>query len=57
VLAPGLRLPFAGFTTDMRQNRRSIQRIAALEPQLLLFGHGVPMHDAAPTLKAFASKL
>lgn len=57
ILAPGLRLPFAGFTTDMRQNKRSVQRIAALEPELLLFGHGVPMRDAAPKLKAFASKL
>ena len=57
ILAPGLRLPFAGFTTDMKQNKRSVQHIAALEPELLLFGHGVPMHDAAPKLKAFASKL
>jgi glyoxylase-like metal-dependent hydrolase (beta-lactamase superfamily II) len=57
ILAPGLRLPFAGFTSDMKQNKRSIQHIAALEPELLLFGHGVSMHDAAPKLKAFAGKL
>jgi glyoxylase-like metal-dependent hydrolase (beta-lactamase superfamily II) len=57
ILAPEFRLPFAGFTTDMAQNVRSIQRIAALEPKLLLFGHGTPMHNAAPALKAFAATL
>ncbi len=57
ILAPGLRLPFAGFTSDMAQAKRSVKHIAALEPELLLFGHGVPMHGAAPTLKAFADKL
>jgi glyoxylase-like metal-dependent hydrolase (beta-lactamase superfamily II) len=54
---PGLRLPFAGFTTDMAQNVLSIQRIAALEPKLLLFGHGTPMHNAAPKLKLFAGQV
>ena len=54
---PNLRLPFAAFTTDMRQNRDSLQRIAALNPSILCFGHGTPMkQDAAARLRAFAAK-
>jgi glyoxylase-like metal-dependent hydrolase (beta-lactamase superfamily II) len=54
---PWLRLPFAGFTTDMAQNRRSVQSIAQLEPTMICFGHGLPMREnAAAQLKAFAAK-
>jgi glyoxylase-like metal-dependent hydrolase (beta-lactamase superfamily II) len=54
---PGLRLPFAAFTSDMAQSKRSLQKVASLEPSLVLFGHGVPMHNAAPVLKAFAQRV
>jgi glyoxylase-like metal-dependent hydrolase (beta-lactamase superfamily II) len=51
----GLRLPFAAFTTDMRQNKASLGRIAALKPSILCFGHGTPLtQDTAARLQAFA---
>ncbi len=50
--APKLRLPFAPFTADMRENIRSLQRISELEPSLICFGHGPPLlTDAAPQLR------
>ena len=30
-------------TPDPAENRRSIRKLAALEPQLMLFGHGAPL--------------
>lgn len=54
----GLRLPFALFTVDMAQNIRSVQRIAALEPNIICFGHGQPMmKDSAAALRAYADSL
>jgi glyoxylase-like metal-dependent hydrolase (beta-lactamase superfamily II) len=41
----GLREPFDVFTPDPAENRRSIKRIADLEPALLLVGHGPPVRD------------
>jgi hydroxyacylglutathione hydrolase len=54
--APGLREPPAILTRDPRRNRESAQRLAALEPELALFGHGPPLRDPA-ALKAFADAL
>ena len=42
---PGLRLPKAFFTPDPAENRRSAKKLAALEPRLVLFGHGGPLRD------------
>ena len=42
---PGLRLPYDFFTPDPAQNRLSAKRLGALEPKLLLVGHGAPMRD------------
>jgi glyoxylase-like metal-dependent hydrolase (beta-lactamase superfamily II) len=42
---PGLRPPFDFFTVDVAENRRSAQRLAALEPELVCFGHGPPYTD------------
>jgi len=42
----GVREPLDVFTPDPAENRRSIKRIAALEPALLLVGHGPPVRDA-----------
>jgi glyoxylase-like metal-dependent hydrolase (beta-lactamase superfamily II) len=54
---PGLRLPYAAFTPDMAQSKRSLQRVAALDAQIICFGHGVPMtQDAATRLRAFAAR-
>jgi len=53
----GWSLPFSGFTPDMDEDRRSVQRIAALEPLIVCFGHGTPItENAAAQLKAFAAK-
>jgi glyoxylase-like metal-dependent hydrolase (beta-lactamase superfamily II) len=54
---PRLRLPFANFTVDMDENKRSIKKIAALKPEVVCFGHGQPlMPDTAAQLGAFAAK-
>lgn len=52
----GLREPFDFFTPDPAENRRSIKRIAELEPALLLVGHGPPLRDPA-ALRALAATL
>ena len=44
---PGLQLPPAAFTPDPRQNLASARRLAALEPEVVCFGHGPPLHDRA----------
>jgi hydroxyacylglutathione hydrolase len=41
----GLREPLEVFTPDVAENRRSIKRLAELEPALLLVGHGPPLRD------------
>ena len=43
---PGLRPPFDFFTRDVAENRRSAQKLAALEPALVCFGHGPPLRDS-----------
>ena len=43
-------------TIDMDEAKRSIRKLAALEPATLCPGHGKPyIGDAAPVLRAFAS--
>jgi glyoxylase-like metal-dependent hydrolase (beta-lactamase superfamily II) len=55
---PRLRLPFAAFTVDMEENKRSVKKLAELEASVVCFGHGQPlMRDAASQLRAFAAKL
>ncbi len=46
-IASRLRLPIAGFTTDLDEERRSLARVAELEPDVICFGHGRPMVDLA----------
>jgi glyoxylase-like metal-dependent hydrolase (beta-lactamase superfamily II) len=50
----GLREPLEVFTPDPAENRKSIRRIAELEPALLLVGHGPPLRDPQ-ALRDFAS--
>lgn len=53
----GLTLPFAMATVDMHQNKKSVQRIAQLNPEIVCFGHGNPLtQDAAHALRTFAQK-
>ena len=44
-LRPGLREPYAALTPDPPRNRDSARRLAGLEPNLVLFGHGPPLRD------------
>jgi glyoxylase-like metal-dependent hydrolase (beta-lactamase superfamily II) len=53
---PGLREPPRILTRDPRRNRDSARRLAALEPELALFGHGPPQRDPG-ALKAFVDGL
>jgi hydroxyacylglutathione hydrolase len=42
---PGLREPMPGLTPDPQRNRESARMLAALEPELVCFGHGAPLRD------------
>ena len=44
---PGLTEPFRFVNSDVGQLRESARRIAELEPELVLFGHGPPLRDPA----------
>jgi hydroxyacylglutathione hydrolase len=55
-LLRGLHEPKWFLTPDPERNRESIRRLAALEPELVCFGHGPPLRDARK-LTEFASKL
>ena len=53
---PGLHEPRTFFTPDPARNRESMRRLAALEPALVLFGHGRPLRDPAK-LQGFTARL
>lgn len=56
--APNLRLPPQILTVNPAENRRSVQKLADLEPKIVCFGHGRPLrHDAPYILRHFARKL
>jgi glyoxylase-like metal-dependent hydrolase (beta-lactamase superfamily II) len=42
----GLQEPPVAFTPDPARNRASARRLAALEPELVCFGHGPPLRDS-----------
>jgi hydroxyacylglutathione hydrolase len=44
---PGIREPPELFTYDMAENRRSIRKLAELNPSLILPGHGPAVSDTA----------
>ena len=54
---PGLHLPPDRFTLDPALNHAQVRRLAELEPELICFGHGPPLRDAAAPLRAFADSL
>lgn len=41
----GLREPPACFSADPGRNRESLRRLASLEPEVAVFGHGPPLRD------------
>ncbi len=53
---PGLHEPPSFFTPDPVRNRESARRLAALEPALVLFGHG-PLLRGRGALPAFVARL
>jgi glyoxylase-like metal-dependent hydrolase (beta-lactamase superfamily II) len=53
---PGLHEPKSFFTPDPVRNRESMRRLAALEPELVCFGHGRPLRDPAK-LRALVARL
>jgi hydroxyacylglutathione hydrolase len=44
-LLPGLHEPKSYLTPDPARNRESARKLAGLEPELVLFGHGAPLRD------------
>jgi hydroxyacylglutathione hydrolase len=55
-MRPGLREPPAALTLNPAQNRASARRLAELEPDLVLFGHGPPLRNPE-ALTWFAASL
>jgi hydroxyacylglutathione hydrolase len=53
----GLRQPPGPFTVDPEENRRSMRKLADLEPSVACFGHGEVVRDAAPKLRACVAEL
>ena len=53
----GLRQPPRIFTVDPARNRESMRRVVDLNPAVVVFGHGPPLQDAAPRLRAFVDSL
>jgi len=42
---PGLGPPPDGFNEDTESNREAMRRLAALDPEVVVFGHGPPLRD------------
>jgi glyoxylase-like metal-dependent hydrolase (beta-lactamase superfamily II) len=54
----GLRLPPSPMTVDMDEDRRSIAKLVALDPQVVCFGHGDPLtENASQQLRKFADRV
>jgi hydroxyacylglutathione hydrolase len=53
---PGIKEPPPLFTYDMEENRRSIRKLAELNPSLILPGHGPAVTDMS-AFERFVSKL
>lgn len=54
LLGGAIREPYAALSPDPERNRMSARRLAALEPSLVLFGHGRPLRDPARFADAVA---
>ena len=51
----GLKGPLPEATVDMSTAEESVHKLAAMEPRVILFGHGPPLqHDAAAQLRRLA---
>jgi glyoxylase-like metal-dependent hydrolase (beta-lactamase superfamily II) len=55
---PNLRLPYSFLTVDQDENKRSIRRVAELDPAIVCFGHGPPLQQhTAQKLRDFARRV
>lgn len=52
-----IREPFTRFSPEPSLNRESARRLATLQPSLVLFGHGKPLHDDPAGFAAAIAKL
>ena len=52
-----LRFPAAAYAEDARAAARSVQKLAALAPDVICFGHGTELHGAAEVLRRFAESV
>ncbi len=52
-----LRFPVAAYSEDAQAAARSVRKLAALEPDVICFGHGTELYGAAEILQRFASSL
>jgi glyoxylase-like metal-dependent hydrolase (beta-lactamase superfamily II) len=52
-----LRFPVAAYSEDVRAAARSVRKLAALEPDVICFGHGTELYGAAEILQRFAESL
>jgi glyoxylase-like metal-dependent hydrolase (beta-lactamase superfamily II) len=52
---PGLTQPAPLASPDPALNRASARRLAALQPELICFGHGPPLRDPATFAEAVAA--
>jgi glyoxylase-like metal-dependent hydrolase (beta-lactamase superfamily II) len=51
-----LSMPFAAATVDMAQNVEGVRRVAELDTEVVLFGHGPPLHvEAGARLKSLVA--
>lgn len=55
--AAGVHLPPDLVTVDPARNRESARKAITLEPDVVGFGHGPVLRDAAPKLRAFAAAM
>ena len=53
---PGLRPPPDGFNDDTEGNRESMRRLAALDPEVVVFGHGPPLRDRGALQRFIAER-
>ena len=53
-----LRLPFEAYSVDMEEDKRSIQKLAAYDAQVVCFGHGEPiLQNGAEAIRTFARQI
>jgi glyoxylase-like metal-dependent hydrolase (beta-lactamase superfamily II) len=52
-----LRAPLEQYAEDVALANSSVRKLAALEPEIICFGHRGELYDAAKVLRGFADSL